>query len=171
MPWGLTDNHYNDVIMSEIASQITCVSIVYLTVSSGAYQIKHQSFAPLAFVRGIHWWQGNSPHKGPVTRKINVSIWRRHHEVDIGLVNGLMPTGNQPVTWTNIDSNLYRHMTSLGHNAFNRYTCTNCCVILLILISVWRYYYLYLFINDSLTQIIWRIIVEMRVDYDKSVFR
>ena len=97
--------------MSAMVSQITGVSIVYLTVPSGAYQIKHQSFASLVFVRGIHQWQGNFPQ---------VSIWRRHHEVDIGLVNGLMPTGNQPITWTNIDSNLYRHMTSLGHNDFNR---------------------------------------------------
>ena len=95
--------------MSVMASQITEVSIVYLTVSSGADQIKHQSFALLAFV-WIHRWQENSLHKGPVTRK-NISIWRRHHEVDIGSVNGLMPSSNQPITWTNIDPNLYRHMT------------------------------------------------------------
>ena len=30
---------------------------------------KHQSSASLAFVRGIHWWPVNSPHKGPVRRK------------------------------------------------------------------------------------------------------
>ena len=30
---------------------------------------KHQSSASLTFVRGIHWWPVNSPHKGPVTRK------------------------------------------------------------------------------------------------------
>ena len=29
-------------------------------------------------MRGIHRWPGNSPHKGPVTRKI-ASIWWRHH--------------------------------------------------------------------------------------------
>ena len=38
--------------MSAMASQNTGVSIVYLTVSSGTDQIKHQSFASLAFVRG-----------------------------------------------------------------------------------------------------------------------
>ena len=54
MALGLTDNHYNDIIMSAMASQITVVSIVYLTVSSGADQTRHQSFASLAFVRGIH---------------------------------------------------------------------------------------------------------------------
>ena len=53
--------------MSTMASQITSVSIVYTTVCSGTDQRKHQSSASLAFVRGIHWWLVNSPHKGPVT--------------------------------------------------------------------------------------------------------
>ena len=34
-----------------------------------ADQRKHQSSASLAFVRGIHRWPVNSPHKGPVTWK------------------------------------------------------------------------------------------------------
>ena len=62
--------HYTDVIMGTIASQITSLTIVYSTVHSGADQRKHQSSASLAFVRGIHRWPGNSPHKGPVTRKM-----------------------------------------------------------------------------------------------------
>ena len=70
MAWGFTDNHYNDVIMSTMASQTTGVSIVYLTISSGTDERKHQSFASLAFVREIHRWPENSPHKGRVTRKI-----------------------------------------------------------------------------------------------------
>ena len=37
---------------------------------SGADQRKHQSSASLTFVRGIHRWSVNSPHKGPVTRKM-----------------------------------------------------------------------------------------------------
>ena len=56
--------------MTEMASQITAVSIVYSNVCSGADQRKHQSSASLAFVRGIHRWPVNSPHKGPVARKI-----------------------------------------------------------------------------------------------------
>ena len=36
----------------------------------GADQRKHQSSASLAFVRGIHRRPVNSPHKGPVTRKV-----------------------------------------------------------------------------------------------------
>ena len=62
--------HYGDVIMGAIASQITCVTTVYPTVYSSAGQRKHQSSASLALVRGIHRWPVNSPHKGPVTRKI-----------------------------------------------------------------------------------------------------
>ena len=61
--------HYNDFIMSAMASQITSLTIVYSTIYSFADQRKHQSSASLAFVRRIHRWPVNSPHKGPVTRK------------------------------------------------------------------------------------------------------
>ena len=61
--------HSNGVIMSAMASQITCVSIVYSIVCSDADQRKHQSSASLAFVRGIHRWLVHSLHKGPVTRE------------------------------------------------------------------------------------------------------
>ena len=56
--------------MDAMASQITSLTIVYSLVYSGADQRKHQSSASLAFVRGIHRWPVNSPHKGPVTRKM-----------------------------------------------------------------------------------------------------
>ena len=56
--------------MSTMASQITSFTIVYSTVYSGTDQRKHQSSASLAFVRGIHLSPVNSPHKGPVTRKM-----------------------------------------------------------------------------------------------------
>ena len=59
--------HYSDVIMGMMASQITSLTIVYTTVYSGADQRKHQSTASLAFVRGIHRWPVNSPHKWSVT--------------------------------------------------------------------------------------------------------
>ena len=62
--------HYNDVTMSKIASQITSLTIVYSTVYSGPDQTKHQSSASLAFVRGIHRGPVNSPHKWLVTRKM-----------------------------------------------------------------------------------------------------
>ena len=46
--------HYDDVIMSAIASQITSLTVVYSSVYWGADQRKHQSSALLAFVWGIH---------------------------------------------------------------------------------------------------------------------
>ena len=61
--------HYNDIIISMMASQITSLTMVYSSVYSGAHQRKHQSTS-LDFVRGIHQWPVNSAHKGPVTRKI-----------------------------------------------------------------------------------------------------
>ena len=63
-------NHYNDVIMSAVVSQITSISTVCSTVSSDADQRKHQSSASLAFVWRIHRWPVNSPHKRPVMWKI-----------------------------------------------------------------------------------------------------
>ena len=48
--------HYNDVILSVMASQITSLPIVNSTVDSGPEQIKCQSSATLAFVLGIHRW-------------------------------------------------------------------------------------------------------------------
>ena len=62
--------HCSDVTMCTMASQITSLTIVYSTVYSGTQQRNHQSFASLAFVRGIHRWLVNCPHKRPVTRKM-----------------------------------------------------------------------------------------------------
>ena len=68
-------DHYNDVIMGAMASQIIRLTIVYSTVYSGADQRKHQSFASLAF----------EPVTGEFPAQIasnaeNVSIWWRHHD-------------------------------------------------------------------------------------------
>ena len=69
---GLSGNpiHYSDVIKGTMASQINSLTIVSSTVYAGADQRKHQSSASLAFVRGIHRWLVNSPHRWPVTRKM-----------------------------------------------------------------------------------------------------
>ena len=61
----------SDVIMGTMASQITSLTIVYSTINSGADQRKYQSSASLAFVRGIHRWPVNSPHKWPVMRRMS----------------------------------------------------------------------------------------------------
>ena len=68
--WPLEYNHYSDVIMGGMASQINSLAIVYSSVYSGVDRGKHQSSVSLAFVRGIHQWPWKSPHKGPVTRKM-----------------------------------------------------------------------------------------------------
>ena len=78
-PGPVLQIHYNDVIMGAIASQITSLTIAYSIVFLGADQRKHQSSASLAFVWGIHRWPVNSPHKGPVMRKMfpfdDVIMW------------------------------------------------------------------------------------------------
>ena len=56
--------------MGVVASQITSLMSVYSTVYSGTNQRKHQSSASLAFVRGIHPWPVNSPHKYTGTPKM-----------------------------------------------------------------------------------------------------
>ena len=62
--------HYNEGIMGAISSQITSLTIVYTIIYSEPDQRKHQSFASLAFVWGIHRGPVNSPHKWPVTREV-----------------------------------------------------------------------------------------------------
>ena len=78
--------YYGDVIMSAMASLITGVSIVCSDVCSGADQRRHQSSASLAFVRGIHRWPVDSPHKGPVMRKMfsfdDEIMYRRHFQMN-----------------------------------------------------------------------------------------
>ena len=77
--WDHSDflRHYNDVIMSTMASQITSLTIVYSTVYSRRSSKKHQSSTA-----GL--CEGNSPVTGefPAQRASNaenVSIWWRHH--------------------------------------------------------------------------------------------
>ena len=79
--WYCSYHHYNDFIMSAMAFPITSLMFVYSFVYLGADPRKHQSSASLAFVRGIHRWPVNSPHKGPVTRKM-LPFWWRYHTSD-----------------------------------------------------------------------------------------
>ena len=79
--------------MSAMASQITGVSIVCSIVCSGADQRKHQISVSLAFVRGIHRWPMDCPHKGPITRRMlppantrdagDLRRHRAHYDVDV----------------------------------------------------------------------------------------
>ena len=64
------NNNYSNVIMSAIAYQITGVLIVCSTIYSGIDQGIHPNSASLDFVRGTHGSPVDSPHKGPVMRKM-----------------------------------------------------------------------------------------------------
>ena len=68
--YTLKSSHYGNVIMGAMASQITSVSIVCWTICSGPDERKHQSSASLTFVRGIHRWPVNFPHRGSVMWKM-----------------------------------------------------------------------------------------------------
>ena len=68
--------HCGDIMMSAMASQMTGVSIVCLTVCWGAGQRKRQCSASLAPVRGIHQWPVDSPPRRDSNAE-NVR-WRHH---------------------------------------------------------------------------------------------
>ena len=70
IPNHVTTNHYKNVIMSAMSSQITGTYNACSSVCSGADQRTHQSSASLAFVRGIRRWPLDSPHKGPLRGKL-----------------------------------------------------------------------------------------------------
>ena len=91
--------HYNDVIMSAIASQITSLAIVYSTVYSDTYQRKHQSSASLAFVWGIHREPVNSLHKGQITQKM-----LPFHGVIMELSRAERESNSVPPDWGNTAS-------------------------------------------------------------------
>ena len=100
---------YIDVKMGTMASQIFSLAIVYSTVYSGADQRKHQSSASLAFVRGIHRWPVNSPHKWPVTGKMFpfddvimfqvIAIGSGLDNIMVDQTNGDLWLGSHPIAW------------------------------------------------------------------------
>ena len=62
-----------------------------------AHRRKYQSSASLAFVRGIHRWLVNSPHKWPVSQKMfpfddAITLpWRRSHSIWMSVRTQLSP--------------------------------------------------------------------------------
>ena len=81
--------HYNDIIMNAMASQINSLTIFYSTVDSGSDQSKHQSSVPLAFVgesNGHRWIpRGNAEKMFPFDDVI-MTLWC-NDESDESLVN------------------------------------------------------------------------------------
>ena len=60
--------HCNGLAMTRTTIWVSYYFVQALNITTD--QRKHQSSASLAFVRGIHRWLVNSPHKGSVTRKM-----------------------------------------------------------------------------------------------------
>ena len=92
--------HYNDVIMTTVASQITSLTVVCSIFYSDADQRKHQSATGLCV--------GKSPETGefPAQRASNVenaSIWWRHHVVGCRLSTPTNSTQHQPSTLWHLD--------------------------------------------------------------------
>ena len=78
---GVAAIHNHDVIMTTMASQITSLTVVYSTVYWDADQRKHQSYASLAFVWGIHRDRWIPHTKGQLRGKcfhlMTSSCWHR----------------------------------------------------------------------------------------------
>ena len=91
--------HYDDVIMSAMASQITSLTIVYSIVYSGADQWKHQSSASLAFV----------PHKWPVRRKM-FPFDESSCIYDYGYIDTLILTCYGFIIYIYIDISIYMYL-------------------------------------------------------------
>ena len=79
-------NHYNDVIISTKASQITSITSGCSPGGSGADQRKHQSSASLPILRGI-------PQRASDAE--NVSIWWRYHDTDLFRLIAALPSAEQ----------------------------------------------------------------------------
>ena len=89
------------------------MSGVYSIVCSDVDQRKLQSFATLAFVKGIHWWLVNSLHKGPVMQKRFLFydvIIMEYHKCDF--------------TWLLTHFPLYKRAACFTDNLF-KYICMN----------------------------------------------
>ena len=75
--WQILMQHYNDVTMSVMGSQITSIWTVCLAVCSGAHQRKHQISTSLAFVRENPPVTGGLPLQRASNAE-NVFIWWHH---------------------------------------------------------------------------------------------
>ena len=94
-------DHYTDVIMTTMESQITSLTVVYSTVYSDTDQRKHQSSASLAFVKGIHRDRWIPRTKGQLREKC-------FHLMTTSCVPGIMVFMSKP--GPDIHSHAYLHV-------------------------------------------------------------
>ena len=136
-----TLHNYNDVIMRAMASQITSLTIVYSTIYSGADQRKHQSSASLAFVRGIHRWPVNSPHKGPVTLKMfpfDDVIMMEFYFV----YNGFGPEKQKHIQYNTLQTQLHIYIAS--NTSHNNSTFFHPTILSFIILFIHSSYYTFM---------------------------
>ena len=130
--------------MTEGASQITSLTIVYSAVHSGGDQRKCQSSASLVFVRGIHRRSVNSPRKGPVMRKMfpfgDVIMFDElcsqgfNWQYFVTGSNNGLPTRRCPtIIWSN-DLLVYQHIYALI--SFEELTLVSCISLHMIMLLV-----------------------------------
>ena len=86
--------HYSNVTMGAVASQITGIWAVWSVVGSGVHQRKHQSCASLALVRGVHQKTNNAE---------KVSIWWRYHDKALWPLNNVFMFKGIPSTAINLN--------------------------------------------------------------------
>ena len=113
--------HYSDVIMSAMASQITSLTIVYSAVNSGADQRKCQRSASPVFVGGIHLWMLTCVILRTITNcncfPINQALCNLCRVLKslrnlitqlLGIMEVIMSGGNWSAKWSDIALNYYR---------------------------------------------------------------
>ena len=134
---SLPPHHYDDVIMTMLASQITSLTVVYSIVYSGVNQRKHQSSASLAFVREIHRGPVNFPHKWPVTRK---KIGKCFHLMTSSCRRVNRPLWVLITKWFKKEPGIYKWLI----NERRKYTC-----------SVWLSLFKHCHVSKQTTTLTW----------------
>ena len=114
--------HYNDVIISAIASHIT-------SLYSDADQRKHQSSASLAFVWGIHRGQVNSPRKWPVTRKMlpfdDVIMYSKCETITINSKYAAVDAMSKQTSTTRPGAHFTNDFLHRNSNSMENYFCSH----------------------------------------------
>ena len=119
--------HYAYVMMTKMAPQITSLTVVYSTVYSDADQIKHQSSASLAFVRGIHRGRTKGQLRGKcfhlmtsscivlsaMSPMVCISPWNVFH-FDLSK-NTLPSRGSSPASRISSSNIRYKYMASCAY--------------------------------------------------------
>ena len=138
-------SRYSGVMISAMASQIIGVSIIYSIVCSGADERKHQSSASLAFVWGIRRSPVNSPHKGPVTRKIFP-----FHDFIMVTVNSFVPMASTNHSWNGSPCDIFFVWEPMWHLfCLNRRVSLHMCVSVFIVCG-WSYFYMFFIFTNHI---------------------